>query len=77
MSGKHSDLQRVGFKMDDSLSTASKRIKQAAVNEFLIHENEIPIGIHWWLLAVHGEDNVGILCAVRGNGGNVGMNNHL
>jgi hypothetical protein len=47
MSGKHSDLQRVGFKMDDSLSTASKRIKQAAVNEFLIHENEIPIGIHW------------------------------
>jgi hypothetical protein len=50
--------------MDDSFSTALKHIKQGAVIEFLMHENEIPIGIHWRLLAFRGEDNVAILCMV-------------
>jgi hypothetical protein len=36
--------------MDDS-STVLKRIKQRAVVEFLMHESEIPTGIHRHLLA--------------------------
>ena len=62
--GKHSTLHCMWFKMDDSFSTALKCIKQGAVIEFWMHENEIPIRIHWRLLAFHGEDNVDVLCIV-------------
>jgi hypothetical protein len=37
-----------------------KCIKQQAVIEFLMHENETPVGIHQHLLAFHGADTVNI-----------------
>lgn len=42
------------FGMDDSLSFVLKNIQQWAVIEFLMHENETPLGIHRKLLALHG-----------------------
>jgi hypothetical protein len=52
------------FKMDDSFSTAFKRITQGVVIQFWMHENEIPNRIHRQLLAFHGANNVDILCIV-------------
>jgi len=45
--------------MDDLFSAVSN-IKQLAVTEFFMHENEAAIGIHRQLLAVYGEDIVNI-----------------
>jgi len=36
-------------------SQPSNSIKEQAVIEFLSHENETPIEIHWRLLACYGE----------------------
>ena len=64
--GKCSCVCCIPFKMDDLFQTMSKHIKQWAVFEFLTHENETPIEIHWWLLAFYGEDIVGISMCITG-----------
>jgi len=45
--------------MDDLFSAVSN-IKQLAVTELFMHENEAAFGIHGHLLAVYGEDIVNI-----------------
>ena len=67
----------IPFKMDDSLSLVSKCIKWGAVIEFLAHENETHMEIHWQLLASYGKDTVDIhtvrcwVRKLRGSGRNV------
>lgn len=49
----------------DNLFSAVSNIKQQAVAEFFMHENETAIGIHGQLLAVCGEDIVNISTVPR------------
>jgi hypothetical protein len=46
--------------MDNCFSVMSKNMKQRAVTEFFMHENETHFRIHHQLLAFYGEDTVDI-----------------
>jgi hypothetical protein len=48
------------FKIGDLFWAMLKGIKQQAVTEFLMRENEAPVEIHQWLLAFCGADSVDI-----------------
>jgi hypothetical protein len=52
--GKHSGLNWIWFKMDDSVSTVLKHIKQQADTEFFMPKNETPNKIHqnYWIYMV-------------------------
>jgi GH43 family beta-xylosidase len=68
--------------MGGSFSTLSKHIKQWAVIDFLMHENETSIEIHEWLLVYYGEDTVDmstVHCWIRKSrdSRNLDMNNQL
>jgi hypothetical protein len=69
--------------MDYSLSAVSKQVKRQGVIEFLMHENETPIRIHWQRLDLYGEDAVNMntvhrwVTKSRDSGGNFDLIDHL
>jgi hypothetical protein len=68
--GKHSGLHSVWFKKAGSFWALLKGIKQQAIMEFLVRENEAAIKIHQWFLAFCGADTVDLsaVCHVRKSG---------